>query len=192
MQGFLKRKADILAVIGDGEGDKSVKGSVDAPIRELVNLINRHESFVTTSSCSGRIAVFLQSNSVGDSEGTPSSSKKKRGEGGWVLVRHRKVSPEELISAVSKYTSPIDEMSIPSAKDTEESPVIEEGSDNSEEVVVDLENGDEGVMFLKMEAFVLHVEATTIAQAASLLTQAIQSGYRYVVSCLVPYIGIQF
>ena len=43
------------------EYDKSKKGSVDAPIIELVNYINRMEDYCTTSSCSGRFAVFCAS-----------------------------------------------------------------------------------------------------------------------------------
>ena len=43
------------------EYDKSKKGSVDAPITELVNYINRLEDYCTTSSCSGRFAVFCAS-----------------------------------------------------------------------------------------------------------------------------------
>lgn len=43
------------------EYDKSKKGSVDAPITELVNYINKLEDYCTTSSCSGRFAVFCAS-----------------------------------------------------------------------------------------------------------------------------------
>ena len=38
--------------------DKSPKGFLDAPIVDLVNLINSHKDYVTTSSCSGRIVLF--------------------------------------------------------------------------------------------------------------------------------------
>lgn len=40
------------------ELDKSKKGSVDEPIIDLVSCINRMHDFCTTSSCSGRFAVF--------------------------------------------------------------------------------------------------------------------------------------
>lgn len=40
------------------ELDKSKKGSVDEPIIDLVNYLNRTHDFCTTSSCSGRFAVF--------------------------------------------------------------------------------------------------------------------------------------
>ena len=46
-------------------GDKSRKGSVDAPIEDLIALINAQSDVYTTSSCSGRISVFAEPNQVG-------------------------------------------------------------------------------------------------------------------------------
>ncbi len=40
------------------KADLSRKGSVDAPIRGLVEAINAHSHHYTTSSCSGRTVVF--------------------------------------------------------------------------------------------------------------------------------------
>ena len=40
------------------EADKSPKGGLDAPIISMIHLINRHVDYVTTSSCSGRVALF--------------------------------------------------------------------------------------------------------------------------------------
>ena len=60
---FAARKEDIqkkLAKETENYTDASPKGSVDEGIRELVNEINSTPSFVTTSSCAGRIAVFLE------------------------------------------------------------------------------------------------------------------------------------
>lgn len=69
---FLRRKEQILASL-----DRSPKGSLDAPITELLAWLNAQSSVVTTSSCSGRISVFL-----GASD--PSSSKG----GQWLLISH--------------------------------------------------------------------------------------------------------
>ena len=38
--------------------DKSPKGSIDAPILPLVRALYGHAGYVTTSSCSGRIALY--------------------------------------------------------------------------------------------------------------------------------------
>ncbi|CAJ0767456.1 10568_t:CDS:2, partial [Entrophospora sp. SA101] len=32
--------------------------SIDEPMLPLINLLNKHNDYVTTSSCSGRIAVY--------------------------------------------------------------------------------------------------------------------------------------
>ena len=40
--------------------DASRKGSIDAPISELVEYINKQEDYYTTSSCSGRIILFSE------------------------------------------------------------------------------------------------------------------------------------
>lgn len=60
---FTQRKATILAhlaVPDEQYTDLSPKGSVDAGIRELIDDINAVEGFVTTSSCAGRVSVFLE------------------------------------------------------------------------------------------------------------------------------------
>ncbi|CAD7955627.1 unnamed protein product [Amoebophrya sp. A120] len=53
MATFDERKAKTLLAI-----DKSPKGSFDAPILDLLSYINSLPNYCTTSSCSGRIAVF--------------------------------------------------------------------------------------------------------------------------------------
>lgn len=58
--------------------DLSPKGSVDEPIRHLINLINHNSDLVTTSSCSGRVSVFLEGSGSGG----------KGGGGRWLFVSH--------------------------------------------------------------------------------------------------------
>ena len=60
---FLAKKQIILsalAIPSSSYTDRSPKGSVDDGIRDLIERINRLEGIVTTSSCAGRISVFLQ------------------------------------------------------------------------------------------------------------------------------------
>ena len=67
---FAADKARVLS-----KADLSRKGSVDEPIRDLVEYINAHDSFYTTSSCSGRLIAFsevcdiLQSHSAAPNSG---------------------------------------------------------------------------------------------------------------------------
>jgi tRNA wybutosine-synthesizing protein 3 len=81
--------------------DASPKGSVDAAIRELIDLINATAGLVTTSSCAGRVSVFLEGRkapmSAPMTEETgvePGPAKKLAGTGGkggggkWLYVSH--------------------------------------------------------------------------------------------------------
>ncbi|KAK4002348.1 tRNA wybutosine-synthesizing protein 3 homolog [Daphnia magna] len=70
--------------------DLSRKGSIDEPIRELVDCINLSEKYFTTSSCSGRIVVLAET-----AEEEPSVQKQGCQ---WVFVSHSKCSWEEIYS----------------------------------------------------------------------------------------------
>jgi tRNA wybutosine-synthesizing protein 3 len=71
---FIRKKAKILsqlAVPAAEYDDLSPKGSIDDGIRDLIDEINACEAFVTTSSCAGRVSVFLegQKKKIQSSEG---------------------------------------------------------------------------------------------------------------------------
>lgn len=60
---FTNKKHQILSSLRqnqDSYTDNSPKGSVDVQIRHLIDEINQHEGLVTTSSCAGRVAVFVE------------------------------------------------------------------------------------------------------------------------------------
>ena len=60
---FTAKKDAILASLAVAEPsyrDLSPKGSVDEAIRPLIERINALEGVVTTSSCAGRVSVFLE------------------------------------------------------------------------------------------------------------------------------------
>jgi tRNA wybutosine-synthesizing protein 3 len=68
-QGFESKKQKILHDLSlpDGEyTDLSPKGSIDEGIRDLIRHINRIPGLVTTSSCAGRISVFLEGKGAGE------------------------------------------------------------------------------------------------------------------------------
>lgn len=54
-----------LAVPDDEYTDLSPKGTVDAGIRDLIDEINGLDGLVTTSSCAGRVSVFLEGRRAG-------------------------------------------------------------------------------------------------------------------------------
>lgn len=64
--------------------DKSKKGHIDKQILSLVNLINNHSNYYTTSSCSGRIMLFL-----------PSQTGKKQ-DAEWLFSSHEPVTIDEI------------------------------------------------------------------------------------------------
>jgi tRNA wybutosine-synthesizing protein 3 len=44
--------------------DRSKKGGVDAPIANLLTTLNGLPDYVTTSSCSGRVAIFCETDAA--------------------------------------------------------------------------------------------------------------------------------
>lgn len=71
--------------------DLSPKGSVDEGIRNLIDEINVIDGLVTTSSCAGRVSVFLEgrkSLEAGQEVGQIATPGGKGGGGAWLLVSH--------------------------------------------------------------------------------------------------------
>ncbi|KAF5982566.1 DUF207 domain-containing protein [Fusarium bulbicola] len=91
---FVERKKKILEqlAVPDREySDASPKGSVDEGIRDLIDEINQQSGFVTTSSCAGRVSVFLEGRRVADTEGEDErvAGVGGKGAGGaWLFVSH--------------------------------------------------------------------------------------------------------
>jgi tRNA wybutosine-synthesizing protein 3 len=80
---FSARKERILAEIVSSAPDLSPKGFIDVQILPLISRLNVHEDVVTTSSCSGRVSVFV--------EGAKDTSNRVggKGDGGkWLFVEH--------------------------------------------------------------------------------------------------------
>lgn len=110
-QGFLRKKAKILEQLSipDSEyHDLSPKDSVDIQIRDLIDEINGVEGLVTTSSCAGRVSVFLEGEKkkerveedVGEDEmrakTTTAGTGGKGGGGRWLYVNHDPIVVEEM------------------------------------------------------------------------------------------------
>lgn len=71
--GFIARKTKILSDLAVPDADYtdlSPKGSVDEGIRDLIRDINALDGLVTTSSCAGRVSVFV--------EGSRKSNRKRK------------------------------------------------------------------------------------------------------------------
>lgn len=94
---FDSRKQQVLTALLQCEGDRSRKGSVDAPIVDLVSSINEHNDMYTTSSCSGRVTVF----------GEPTQETREQGKkgGAWVYASHELAIFEDVHQAVEEKAS---------------------------------------------------------------------------------------
>lgn len=91
---FLEKKKKILEQLSipDAEyTDASPKGSVDEGIRDLIDEINEVSGFVTTSSCAGRVSVFLEGRRVAETEDEDEQIAGVGGKGAggtWLYVSH--------------------------------------------------------------------------------------------------------
>ena len=84
---FDKHKSRTLHDILHGI-DLSPKGSIDKPIVNIIRFINSLDNFVTTSSCSGRISLYVNERS---SKGIK-----------WLSVKHEPISDQIILDAISK------------------------------------------------------------------------------------------
>jgi len=91
---FQEKKAKILAELNIPDAkyqDLSPKGSVDAGIKTLVFEVNESPDYVTTSSCSGRVAIYLE------------GAKGAKGGGKWLFTSHNPIDLSELCDIGSIY-----------------------------------------------------------------------------------------
>lgn len=91
---FDQKKHSILLEIAEtlaDSPDASPKGSIDEVCIPIMNLINSHNDMVTTSSCSGRVSVFLEG--IKNVEEGDIKIGSKGNDGKWIFVTH---DPKEL------------------------------------------------------------------------------------------------
>lgn len=151
---FDQKKNSILQEINSLEPDLSPKGSIDRLCLPIMDLINSHKDMVTTSSCSGRISVFV--------EGTKSVSKDEiktggKGLGGrWLYVSHEQ---DKVLNWVDTLTD--DRIIFGSAEDTGD----------------DFDNSIQYILY-KYEPFILHVKCRDFKSASKLFNVAMSCGFR--------------
>ncbi|EMD96018.1 hypothetical protein COCC4DRAFT_35763 [Bipolaris maydis ATCC 48331] len=163
---FAARKQKILAQLDTPDADYhdlSPKGSVDAPIRGLIGEINRLEGFVTTSSCSGRISVFLEGRKAesaiedlsvegGDSRAGPGG---KGGGGAWLFLSHE---PVQNVDANHDF---LPDFGLKKSETDDEGPTI-----------------SDRYIHLKFEPMILHILTASIDDAQHVLNAALAAGFR--------------
>ncbi|KAI7890937.1 tRNA wybutosine-synthesizing protein [Mucor mucedo] len=92
--GFHGRKEQIVSSLVEyldpERRDKSPKGFIDAPILDLMHVINSHPEYYTTSSCSGRVAMYCEGleKDVESTDSDPNAIEKTTKGGQWLYVSH--------------------------------------------------------------------------------------------------------
>lgn len=84
---FDQKKQSILLEISSNSPDNldaSPKGTIDKYCLPIIDTINSHRDMVTTSSCSGRVSIFLEGVKTNNS----TSVVAKGHEGRWLFVTH--------------------------------------------------------------------------------------------------------
>ncbi|KAM5346769.1 hypothetical protein ACJ41O_009774 [Fusarium nematophilum] len=156
-----KKILDQLSVPGAEYTDASPKGSVDEGIRDLIDEINQSSGFVTTSSCAGRVSVFLEGRRVAEAdEGDEQvAGVGGKGAGGtWLFVSHDPVPTDD------------DEN-----KDWGRELGLED-SDTIQDVAGTIK--ERRLVHFKFEAMILHVLTASPEHAQLLLRCGLQAGFR--------------
>lgn len=168
---FEQKKKHILKQIeltDDDHHDASPKGTIDAPLLPLIHLINKNKDMFTTSSCSGRVSVFLEGDRI---VAQPSNEETKTGEntdtkmvrekiggkgagGKWLFVTH---DPNDL--QTDKW---LDEI-----KNYQEDRSTDEDT-----------SAPKRYLLYKFEAMILHVKCRNKETANKLYTIAMGCGFR--------------
>ncbi|KAF1997956.1 hypothetical protein P154DRAFT_524495 [Amniculicola lignicola CBS 123094] len=145
--------------------DLSPKGSVDEPIRPLIAEINQLQGLVTTSSCSGRISVFLEGKKRdNDPEASNQADEPSRagpggkGGGSWLFISH---SPVEA-GGKDRNTSLMSTFNLSEGNgDAKSSP-----------------QSQCSYIHIKFEPMILHILTASLEDAQHVITAAMDSGFR--------------
>ncbi|KAK7723324.1 hypothetical protein SLS57_004518 [Botryosphaeria dothidea] len=151
--------------------DASPKGSIDEGIRTLIDDINAIEGLVTTSSCAGRIAAFLEgrkraaATDASEPREAPAETNMAgpggKGGGQWLFVSHEPVPmpAADAEQAGQHFTSLF-------------------GLDAAKGVPPAQHAAAQRHVHLKFEAMILHLLTASLADAQKVLSAALQAGFR--------------
>ncbi|TVY26990.1 tRNA wybutosine-synthesizing protein 3-like protein [Lachnellula hyalina] len=194
---FLAKKTRILsqlAVPDSQYDDLSPKGSIDEGIRDLIAEINGIEGCVTTSSCAGRVSVFLEgkkdSSSVSVSAVEERNGSEIEGEG-----REEGNDDDDDDDDIGERGTKAgiggkggggrwlfvshDPVSIDKGRDLAGYLGMERRKgDGDEELGVGMEAREVRFVHFKFEPMILHILTSSLQQAQNVLSAALQAGFR--------------
>lgn len=152
---FDQKKTAILAGIGSSQPDLSPKGDIDVLCFPIIDLINSHADMVTTSSCSGRLSVFIE----GEKQHKGLLKTGGKGEGGkWLFVTHERGQVTDWL-------------------DRTEVGTYEFVDSNLKSIVGNVDSSSRLVLY-KYEPFILHVKCRDFFTASKLYNTAMGCGFR--------------
>ncbi len=148
--------------------DKSKKGGIDENVLPILKLINAHDDYYTTSSCSGRVYLWRGSGKKNETE--------------WLRVSHELIGEDffELEAGrapISERYNKISRWSAEGDAPSGEAP-HSENNPKSEAVLSPLQKADvlpslrTGLIWLRLEPFILHVACKDLAAANRLVESA--------------------
>ncbi|ODV60938.1 tRNA methyltransferase TYW3 [Ascoidea rubescens DSM 1968] len=177
---FDQKKKSILEEIAtnsDQLPDASPKGTIDELCIPIIQLINTHKDLVTTSSCSGRVSVFLEGSKIKNLKftennhqdndklildiETPDSNNIKiggKGEGGkWLFVTHDKAELKNWYKDLNfKF--------------------LNDNNNNNEEIIND--SLVKRYILFKFEPLILHIKCRNFEAASNVYKIAMSCGFR--------------
>ena len=163
--------------------DKSPKGSVDSQITTLITEINGYEGLVTTSSCAGRVSVYVEGRGTagavfttdgdGDGETRLKATATVGGKGGgrWAYVSHDPIG-SGIVNEDDYYYTKLFGLN-PSKSDETFSRITTDAS-----LTTSRRNSKPRLVRLSFEPFILHVMCASLSHAKPLLAAAVSSGFR--------------
>eukprot|EP01134_Creolimax_fragrantissima_P007929 CFRG7929T1 len=203
---FDARKAHYLRELASAVPDRSRKGFADYPILPVLDFVNQLPDYFTTSSCSGRVAVYKersiptsQEESVPDDDTiaklsapslTTSSTSKPTTTSQYIPPAAHKadVGQEKRKGGGWLFVSH-DEVVIPKSDESlvrmylpedmySTYPVPFTGMNSACKYTSEDENSLPLLVYFKMEPVILHIEARTIEAARDLLNVALSCGFK--------------
>lgn len=112
MTSFQQKKKQILEALNVSSTDYtdlSPKGSVDEGIVKLIGVVNAIPGLVTTSSCAGRVSVYVEGkkkNAEASTDNKAIAGTGGKGGGRWIFVSHDPINlndEEWSISSLDKF-----------------------------------------------------------------------------------------
>ncbi|KAI1617780.1 DUF207 domain-containing protein [Exophiala viscosa] len=201
---FTAKKSEILSILGrseDNYADQSPKGTVDEQIRDLIDEVNAYDGLVTTSSCAGRVAVFVEGpKSNGQDRPQPddapsdqsefdgradeaeskvtattiSTSPGGKGGGRWLYVSH---DPVHSLQHDNGHSDALDESANSAGTFTQLfnlSPMSDKFQPTSSSTAA----SSPRLIHLSFSPLILHIHCATLRHARPLLAAAINAGFR--------------